>query len=517
MNKTAYEPIPAEKFRFTQREDNIHDEKFKTKPIGYFRDAWLRFRRNKGSLVAASVILAILVFAILTQIFSPYEISDVDGYMQRARPKVAAFAGSGFWDGGQVSKLNTRYYTQILAIALGAEDTDGQGATWEEARGSEYNPIISESEWYVSDNIDYSDVRVDSYYRVGFRFISVSEEQYDSITAWQEENGKQIIYPMIDTRTEWMDIANKENANFWYRHDSTFAPVDEEGRRMTTWEEIESNGLVDNYRRDSDGNIAYYVRQGKNMRQIRILYYNYYQYLNGHEPMFVFGADEQGYDILIRISSGILLSLGLAITVASINFAIGSLIGALEGYYGGWIDLILERIIDILSGIPFVVMATLVMIHLVAKGRLSTFGGLVFCYFVTGWIGTSSRVRTQFYRFKRQEYVLAARTLGAKDFRIMFKHIFPNALGTIITMSALAIPGAILTESGLSYLGILNFNSKNTTSLGTMLSNGQPILSTDPHVILFPAIVISLMMISFNLFGNGLRDAFNPSLRGTEE
>jgi oligopeptide transport system permease protein len=141
----------------------------------------------------------------------------------------------------------------------------------------------------------------------------------------------------------------------------------------------------------------------------------------------------------------------------------------------------------------------------------------VFCYFVTGWIGTSSRVRTQFYRFKNQEYVLAARTLGAKDFRIMFKHIFPNAIGTIITTSSLAIPSAILTESSLSYLGILNFNSKNTTSLGTMLSNGQPILSTDPHVILFPAIVLSLMMISFNLFGNGLRDAFNPSLRGTEE
>ena len=126
-------------------------------------------------------------------------------------------------------------------------------------------------------------------------------------------------------------------------------------------------------------------------------------------------------------------------------------------------------------------------------------------------------LRTQFYRFKKQEYVLAARTLGARDARLMFKHIFPNSLGTIITSSVLQIPGVILSESVLSYLGIANFNSQNMTSLGTMLANGQGTLATDPHIILLPALVISLLMISFNLFGNGLRDAFNPSLRGADE
>ena len=136
---------------------------------------------------------------------------------------------------------------------------------------------------------------------------------------------------------------------------------------------------------------------------------------------------------------------------------------------------------------------------------------------LTGWIGTAYRVRTQFYRFKNQEYVLAARTLGASDMRIMWKHIFPNSLGTIITSSVLVIPGVIFSESMLSFLGIVNFQSKDMTSIGTLLSNGQKYLSTDPHVIFFPAMVISLLMISFNLFGNGLRDAFNPSLRGTEE
>ena len=148
---------------------------------------------------------------------------------------------------------------------------------------------------------------------------------------------------------------------------------------------------------------------------------------------------------------------------------------------------------------------------------LSPFTGLIACYLFSGWIGTAYSVRTQFYRFKNQEYVLAARTLGARDRRLMFKHIFPNSLGTLITSSVLVIPSAIFTESVLSYLGIINFNGKGLTSLGTLLSNGQQYLSTDPHIILFPCIFISLLMLSFNLFGNGLRDAFNPSLRGAEE
>ena len=129
----------------------------------------------------------------------------------------------------------------------------------------------------------------------------------------------------------------------------------------------------------------------------------------------------------------------------------------------------------------------------------------------------ASRVRMQFYRFKNSEYVLAARTLGASDFRIMFKHIFPNSLGTIVTGSILAIPGVIFSETSLSYLGIINLDSNTTTSIGAMLTGGQSLMSTYPHVVLFPAIVIALLMICFNLFGNGLRDAFNPSLRGTEE
>ena len=124
--------------------------------------------------------------------------------------------------------------------------------------------------------------------------------------------------------------------------------------------------------------------------------------------------------------------------------------------------------------------------------------------------------RMQFYRFKNQEYVLAARTLGAKDGRLIFKHIFPNAIGTLVTSCALIIPSMIYSETNLTYLGIINLASGNITSVGTLIANGQGALSTYPHITLFPSVFLVLLMLSFNLFGNGLRDAFNPSLRGAE-
>jgi oligopeptide transport system permease protein len=277
--------------------------------------------------------------------------------------------------------------------------------------------------------------------------------------------------------------------------------------------------LENNYRRNADGDIMYYAYTGGGSLEtaqfkVRVLYYNYYQYLYGFEPNYLMGTESQGYDMALRIAGGIRLSLLIAFCVCIINFLLGALYGAIEGYYGGLTDLVMERLCDILSGVPFIIVATLFQIHLAQRaGPLLC---LLFAYVLTGWIGTAYRVRTQFYRYKHQEYVLAARTLGAKDRRIIFKHIFPNTLGTIITSSALAIPGTIMSESMLSYLGIVNLGSAGGTSLGTLLADAESRWIQFPHLMLYPALVISLLMICFNLFGNGLRDALNPALRGVE-
>ena len=128
-------------------------------------------------------------------------------------------------------------------------------------------------------------------------------------------------------------------------------------------------------------------------------------------------------------------------------------------------------------------------------------------------MGTAARTRTQFYRFKGREYILASRTLGSSDMRLIFKHILPNAMGTIITSAVLMIPSVIFSEASVAYLGI---GLAEMDSLGVILSDNQKFIETNPTLIVFPSVIMALIMISFNLFGNGLRDAFNPSLKGAE-
>jgi oligopeptide transport system permease protein len=168
----------------------------------------------------------------------------------------------------------------------------------------------------------------------------------------------------------------------------------------------------------------------------------------------------------------------------------------------------MERFCEILGGVPWIVVMTLCILHL-GNNFLTFF--LALC--LTGWMGTAGRTRTQFYRFKGREYVLASRTLGASDMRLIFRHILPNALGTIVTGAVLMIPSVIFSESTLAYL---NLGLQGVQSFGVMLSENQKYISTDPHLIVFPATILALIMISFNLFGNGLRDALNPSLKGSE-
>ena len=241
--------------------------------------------------------------------------------------------------------------------------------------------------------------------------------------------------------------------------------------------------------------------------QGEVLYYRWLGY--NSMPMFILGTDNSGRDLLTLSLSCLKNSLLLALVTSAICIVIGLIWGSISGYFGGWVDLIMERITDILSGVPWIVVMTLVMLLL---GRnIVTFGIAIV---LTGWIGTASRTRSQFYRFKGREYVLASRTLGASDMRLIFRHILPNGLGTIVTSSVLMIPSTIFSEATLSYLGL---GLQGTQSFGVLLAENQANLSSRPALIIFPSIIISLLMISFNLFGNGLRDALNPTLKGGEQ
>ncbi len=225
-------------------------------------------------------------------------------------------------------------------------------------------------------------------------------------------------------------------------------------------------------------------------------------------PSFIFGTDASGFDIFKRAFAGLRTSLILGTCTAAFCFAFGLVWGSVSGYFGGNIDLYMERFCDILGGVPWIVVMTLAILHL-GNNFLTFF--LALC--LTGWMGTAHRTRTQFYRFKGREYVLASRTLGSSDLRLIFRHILPNSIGTIITGAVLMIPGVIFSEATLAYL---NLGLQGVQSFGVMMANNQQYLSVYPNLVIFPAVIIALMMICFNLFGNGLRDAFNPSLKGSD-
>lgn len=503
--------IPKEKFAFVQKEERIHDEKLKTKSISYFGDAWIRFRTNKSAVIAFSLIMLLLLFAIIVPFVSNYTVAFRDGYYKTVLPKCSWFAGTGFWDGGRNEKQSEAGYQYLNAI--GQESGD--------------SAIMSVKESFQdSTGAVYYNLRVDTYNMVGYVYVNLSEAEYKDLMAYQDETGIQVIYPLAATQSKHFVLGN-DGANFWYKlqdeaqGSAGAAVLDENGNYIANYlssDNPEKAGYTSRMRIAGDGeNGVYYTYAQKNQTgyRCRVQYSRYFYYRNHFEPSFLFGTNVYGQDIFTCLAVGARLSFLLSISVATINFILGAIYGSIEGYYGGVVDLVLERVSDILSSVPFMVVATLFQLHLADK--VGVVPCLLFAFVMTGWVGTAARVRTQFYRFKGQEYVLAARTLGASDRRLIFKHIFPNSLGTIVTSAVMTIPGVIFSESMLSYLHIINLEASSLTSIGTMLSNGQGYLSSYPHIIMFPALFIAILEISFNLFGNGLRDALNPSLRGADD
>ncbi|HHY09843.1 MAG TPA: ABC transporter permease [Firmicutes bacterium] len=255
--------------------------------------------------------------------------------------------------------------------------------------------------------------------------------------------------------------------------------------------------------------------------EVYLDYAAYLGYSQDKLPYYLFGTSQAGRDSFSLIWVGLRTSLYIGFLVTLINVSIGIVYGAVSGYYGGTIDLVMERFKELMGNTPWLVVLS-ILVALYDPG----FKTLILTIIITGWTGPASVTRMQFYRYKRQEYVLASRTMGAKDGRLIFRHILPNGIGTIITSSILGIPSVIFTEAALSFLGygighgqsfqILGFTFSGV-SIGVLLSDARNFLITQPYLTIFPAIVVSLLLITFNLFGNALRDAFNPSLRGVED
>lgn len=371
-----YQSIPPEKFAFVQRDEALLDTAFDTKPIGFFKDAAIRFCKSKVSIAALIGIAVILLLALFGPLANEHGYNDQALDYINLPPKASALQKIGLFDG-------SRWLSNRRVDSLGNTDKYPEGC------------ILDTRNYVTVKGVELCDVKVDYY-------------KYSGIP---------------------------EGVEFWM------------------------------------------------------------------------GTDYLGRDVWTRMWRAARISLLIAMVSVACNVCIGLVYGSISGYYGGMVDIVMMRITEIIGSIPEVVIVTLFIMYF-GTG----IGSIIMALLMKNWIGTARTVRTQFFRYKNREYVLAARSLGVPDRSLIFRHILPNSIGPIITRAMTAIPGAIFTESFLAYIG-LGIKAPEC-SIGVMLAYGQKVLLQYPEQVLFPSIVISVLMISFNLLSNGLRDAFDPTLRG---
>ena len=228
--------------------------------------------------------------------------------------------------------------------------------------------------------------------------------------------------------------------------------------------------------------------------------------VSGCGHVHIFGTDKLGRDIWTRVWMGGRVSLIIAVSSALIDLVLGSLYGGISGYFGGTVDIIMMRILEIINGIPYLIIVILLMMVL-QPGM----GTIIIAYSLVGWIPMARLVRGQVVSLKSQEYITAAEAMGAGPARLIVNHLLPNTLSVVIVRVTLSIPSAIFSEAYLSYIGL--GIQVPLCSWGSLAQYGIENFRLYPNQLFIPAICISLTMLAFNLFGDGLRDAFDPKLR----
>lgn len=456
------------------KDDLIADKPLESKEIGYYKDSWNRFKKNRASLVAFYILCVVLFFVFLGPYMVKYDLPE-DNSIEAARlnnltPKIPLLENFGIFDGTKTVERGKRFLLAMNSHEL------GEGV------------IISGLPQELIDNPEHSDyadvdslvVKVD-YYKYKNYISSYMPENYFGTIDTNESSGKNED-PLGSVRRTLTPDKFEEYVKKNYIIDI-----------LQVLESVNQDNPDENY-------IQYEVRVNEFLVALDQTPENTYFWL---------GTTDLGKDLFTEIWRGARISLLMAVSVIIINTIVGLCVGAIAGYYGGALDMMMDRLVEIVSSIPFLSVLTLLTLRYGTELWV-----IIFAFTATGWIASYRTGRMQFYRFKNREYVFAARTLGANDRRIMFKHIFPNTLGLIVTGLALAVPSFVFLEATYSFLGIINYS--DATSIGMLIQQGQLRMQIFPHLLIYPSIYIATLMITFNLFGNGLRDAFNPSLRGVE-
>lgn len=380
MDKETKE-LSQEKFQRVHVEDNLGEELSRPQ-LSYWKDAWIRLRRNKGAIAGLFVLTFIILLALIGPLMNDYGRDEANYDAAYLPPKVKGLEWAGL-DGTQVLRL--------------------QGTS-------------------VDDAVER-----------GLAGYSIEEQFVQDVNTVSEPDNDDPYYT-VEVKVDM----------------------------------YEAKGFGDEY--------------------------------------FWFGTDNMGRDLWTRIWHGTQISLFIGLLAALIDMVIGVIYGGISGYYGGRTDNIMQRIIEVLSGIPNLVIVIL-MIIVLKPGLIA----ITIALTITGWIGMARIVRGQVLKLKGQEFILAARTLGASDKGILMKHLVPNVLSVIIINTMFTIPSAIFFESFLSFIGL--GLQPPIASLGTLIDMAFDDYRVFPYMLLFPAVIISLLMIGFNILADGLRDALDPKMR----
>lgn len=246
--------------------------------------------------------------------------------------------------------------------------------------------------------------------------------------------------------------------------------------------------------------------------------------------VFMAGSDSLGRDLYSRVIYGTRVSLSVAFIASTVSVVIGVVIGTISGFFGGWVDNAIMRVVDFLYAIPLLPIIILMQVYFQALARRGLseggtpnfllrlnqdMGGLLFLFIAIGvlnWIGMARLARGQVLTYKNKEFVEAAQSVGASSTRVIFKHLLPNIFGPLLIAESLAIPGYIFTEAILSFIGL--GVTPPIPSWGSMINDGYQGLRSNPHLVLVPGIALTLLTLAFNFVGDGLRDAFDPKMRG---
>ena len=641
MSEFDNKHLPKESFEFVQKEEKIFDKKFETKPIGYFKDAMIRFSKNKTNVIASSILFIIILGTIIFPIISSKNTEELEPELANLPPRMPWIEnfhpfGWHIFDGtdektDQPVDASTMHVDEITGetvgypigfnpefivpgtlvnytiectesdvLCVGGENllrvknlfdhvsiispeavylypannptftinvNEFEGA---DAELNIYAQTSPSSDYFLLDTItgpgeytidpttildpdpefygtrfkiEFASTNTDDF--VVFDFIEITTgDDEDTIYSYEGYELSLFEYDSEDENSSGLYVRQHGGIIFsTFRYDeygaalsdkavlafpaSKFDIVMEEFGTACTSSDDPDNPDPEGLIFADTCPIKKVIARTSSVVVDEVEYFSYSVIMNyaeykGYEetPYFLFGTDDAGRDLFTLLWIATRTSLLLGVIVASINISIGIVYGSISGYYGGKVDIIMQRFSEVVGRIPWLVTLS-IMIALFGPGIQT----LILILIVSGWIGIAGITRTQFYRYKGREYVLASRTLGARDARLIFRHILPNGIGTIITSSILTIPYVIFAESTISYLGFgighgQNFNffglEFSGVSVGVLLADGRSQLLQRPYLTLFPAILISILMITFNMFGNALRDAFNPALRGSE-